>query len=100
MCRAVWFPEFRSASNENNEKYGAIVEVDLETGKRYIDIFLAETPNSLFVIDGVEYNNIKDLEFVIDEDIPIDASSTLSSGNYLYKADLGEYGGYKIYFDD
>ena len=97
LCDVVWFPAFRSTSNSNVGRYGGIVMTDAESGKRYMDIFLAELPVVPFQVDGVIYHCIEDLRFIIDEDIVLDEFTSIKAGVYLYDSSLGEFGGYRVF---
>lgn len=100
LCRAKWFPQFRSTQEVDSEKYGAIVQEDAINKTKYIDILLEKIPTSNFIIDDVIYSDIRDVDFIIDIDIYLDESSYLKAGNYSYRSDIGKHGGFRILLEE
>lgn len=99
LCNAVWFPPPQEKSVSTNPDGGAsILEYDDIQDKYYVDILLAApVPNDI---------TLEDIILRIDEEIELVDIQTLVSrdltfpvGSYSLDTSLGNYGGYRIYFN-
>jgi hypothetical protein len=94
----TWFPENKSTGTPNDYNYSFPINYDASKNQFYLEMLLEEPvpidlplENHPLKVDEIMILNTKD---VFDKDLII------MNGEYFFNSQLGEFGGFIIYFDN